>query len=195
MLFLWALYLFALIAMAGAGIAALAALVLAVRKTKSRAVWKGWVGVPLGCGCAPFLALTFLVVMGFASSAFRPSSWMFEEVFGVAPGTAITGLQGSTAPGFDSRDIYLSFDRTDAALRRLDGLMTSATRQPFNDLLDSDASQGDVPVWWRASSWVKGHDCPKQRYRGYENYKGWPDLVIVECLSDGHVYVLAHRID
>ena len=196
MLLAWVLALAVGIAATGLVFAAVAGIVLAIRRERRRGAWRGWTGVPLGCGCAPLLVLGALIGLPWTWDSVRPASGDYEEALGAMPPASVTGLDGKTRPGFDSRAVYLGFDRTPAARTALDRQLAGATRGPDTDLIDSGAFGGDVPDWWHAAhGWVGHHDCSDVRHTPFVDFRGWDDIVIADCPSRKRIFVLASRVD
>jgi hypothetical protein len=156
----------------------------------------GWFLVPMGCGTGPFVAIFLLIAIPWGCQTIRPASSDFEEAFGFAPGPEIKNLKGKTEPGIDSRRIYLAFDRSDAALETAYRLTAGRHSWRKSDMVDSLALYEKIPDWWRgASPWTKRNVCLESTHHEVDEHNGWGDIVIVNCRSDGRIYVLLSRID
>lgn len=149
-----------------------------------------------GCGLLPFAFLLMLVLLPAACNALTPSSMAFEEVFGAVPDADFAGLKSSVDGGWDSRTVYLAWDTSAAAVDRLDRLLAGSQAVPETDMLASAVYAGSAPPWFRAGpTWLEQGGCDDRTSRELRNWRGWDDLTIVECRSDGRTYVIASSVD
>ena len=196
MLFAWLFALSILLALTGTATALSIALFRWFKKPADGKAGRHLVGVPLGCGFAPLVLLGSLLGISWLVQTMQPASSLFEEALGTKPTTAISNLKASVQPGFDSRAVYLAFDRSDAAWSEVMRISGNRVSRPHTDLIDSDVFLGNAPVWWHAGS--PNFDklgCRNRKMHSLTDINGWNDLVFIDCVSDGRIYVLAHTID
>ncbi len=178
------------------GVGLIAAVIFLIRGKVPRRSWLLWAGVPLGCACLPIFMVLALIVFSESWDILRPHSWAFEEVFAVPPPHGLTGLKAHTAPGLDSRVIYLALDSTPAMKTWTAGFMGWQKPVPRTDWVDSDALRGDPPDWWKgASAQYAPHRCARPVHREFQDVGYWQQFAIIDCLSDQHVYVIAQHLD
>jgi hypothetical protein len=156
---------------------------------------KYWIGVPIGCGCLPFIFILVMFGFSWGVETFQSPASSYERVFKVHPDKAIRNLQADVESSFDSYYIYLAFGRSDVAWANVVELAGGGPSGPETAALDSIVSQG-VPAWFNAGSpWLKRNTCKDAKRYFVNNYKGWDDIVLVNCRSDGRIYVMAGSID
>ncbi len=195
MLLSWALFWVITVALIGIVVTALIALIRFSRKKKP--IFKSyWFGIPFGFSIMPFLVLLSLIAVPWGLQKMRPAASDFDEVFGEKPSTEIKNLKSDLEPGLDSRAVYLAFDRSDAAWSEAMRLTGNRTSGQETDLVGSQVYQNVSPSWWQGGpKWLRKNGCANQRVHSLMNVNGWDDIVIIDCVSDQHIYVLAMSLD
>ncbi len=167
-----------------------------VRKTQGPPILSTWVALPLGCGTLIFIVLALFVGIPYLSQSLQSSPANFAEVFGTIPDAEIKNLQSELDAGLDFRTVLLAFDRSDAAWGKVMRFTGDRPSLSESDLVASQTSDGSAPSWWKgAPAWVKENVCTNRRVHSLEDINGWDDIVLIDCLSDGRIYVLAITID
>ena len=119
-----------------------------------------------------------------------PPRDLYRSVFGRRPGPAVVRLAGWSEASNDSEDVFLSFAGSDAALHQALG---SAAFELLNSARQDDRvpMPGDLspPAWWRAGP------CVSRTVYLARKVRGWDDIVVISCRSDGTTYVQARWLD
>ncbi len=145
----------------------------------------------------PFFLLLAVSVGVPTLAILRPATSDFTEAFGWPPGPEFTNLRGETQAESDFRSIYLAFDGSPQARAALESKMAGAKEKHTTDFVDSLVDdEGTAPDWFKAGSeLVSRRRCVNRKVREFDGWKDWDDFIVVDCLSDRHIYVLAASID
>jgi hypothetical protein len=186
-----ALTLFA--ALAGLVFAVAAAIVMAITKTATPLRRKVWIGLPAVLGLLPVIIVFSPMMAASVYNGVRPSSWAYEDVFGIPP-VAQSGVQAATRSGFDSVRIYLAVDRTSEASAQISQYVADQSSLSASDMADSIAMAGDAPDWWRAGrSATRQKSCADVVQSHFIDVGEWSNLIIADCPSQKRIFVLAMR--
>lgn len=139
--------------------------------------------IPFGCALIPIVALPAMALL---ASVFQKSDLaLYQEVFG----------SGTTVPEqsmlFDdfgqgrSREIYMRIYPDGAELEylfSLPGLRASETT--LSEFMNRGEQRGFT--WWMTSDPDRpGEYCPSARMLEADGFRGWKELRIADCSSDG----------
>lgn len=141
---------------------------------------------PVGLAATPFTLFVLSIVWG----NIAPPTFLFWEVFGRYPDSAIEELQGHSDAINDAQEVFLSFAASDAALKQaLSAISFSPAGEAKNQDLVPLPSGDPIPNWWRAPR------CDKRAVYVARNVKRWNDIVVTHCQDDATIYVQARWID